>query len=67
MHEEVAVAMVLWTAVGTVEAAVEGSRIEAHDSAVAEAILLGLGMSAQKAKRLSSRALPGDSAPNDWF
>ncbi len=66
-HEDAAVAMVLWTAVGAVEAAVEGSHIEAHDSVVAEMILLGLGMSAPKAKRLASRALPDDSAPSDSF
>jgi AcrR family transcriptional regulator len=66
-HEDVAVVMVLWTALGAVESAVEGSHIEAHDSVVAEMILLGLGMSPQKAKRLAARVLPDAPASSDSY
>lgn len=57
-NEELALVMVVSATTGAMAAIVEGHIEEHHDSIVAEMILLALGVSAQKAKRIAALPIP---------
>lgn len=56
--EEVAMVLVISATTGAMATVVEGRLVEHHDSVVAEMILLALGVSAQKARRISGLPVP---------
>ena len=61
-NEEIALALVVSANTGAMAAVVEGQVAERHDSIVAEMILLALGVSAQKARRIADLPMPRVSA-----
>lgn len=56
--EEVAMALVVSAAIGAMTSIVEGRIVEHHDCIMAEMILLALGVSSQKAKRMANLPMP---------